>query len=227
MKKILVIAFSALLTACFSPYYPEYREVISLGATTKDVTCENTEGEFYIKIISNVAFTATLESGTDWVRFADYDATTIETRGHQQLYFEHSANNHDKRVAVLSLTSGDLRREVIIKQKGHFEDYLEIHPEDKAANFTNNYGQMPIRYEGAEVSLRLKTSCLDHEITCTVDHDTALSNVKIENSVLSFVVNENEEGAPRVISMHLSYVDGWNEVRKLDFALKQDYKMVE
>ena len=227
MKKIFVIAIAALLTACFSPYYPEYKEVISLGATTTAVTCENTEGRFAIKIISNVAFTATLESGTDWVKFADYDATMVETRGHQQMYFEHLANNHDKRVAILSLTAGDLRREVAIKQKGHYEDYLEIHPEDKAAYFTNNYGQMPIRYEGQEVVLRLKTSCLDHELTCTVEHDTALSNLKIENSVLSFVVNENKEGAPRVINMHLSYVDGWNDVHKVNFALKQDYKMVE
>ena len=224
MKKIFVIAISALMASCFSPYYPEYVDIISLGANTDTIVCENGEGEVSLSILSNVEYTATLETGTEWLRFADTESAVRVGNGNESIDFVHMANNHDKRVANLVIEAGNVKRLVRIKQKGHFEDFLELHPEDLAGKFTGSDGRMPIAVNGEKVALRLKTSCLDHEITCTVDHATAISDIKIDNRVLSFSVAENEEGMPRIINFTLSYVDGWDDTKTLAFALKQAYK---
>ena len=224
MKKIFVIAISALMASCFSPYYPEYVDIISLGANTDTIVCENGEGEVSLSILSNVEYNATIETGTEWLRFADTESTVRVGKGNESIDFVHMANNHDKRVANLVITAGDVKRVVKIKQKGHFEDYLELHPEDAAGKFTGSDGRMPIAVNGEKVVLRLKTSCLDHEIAWAVDHATAISDFKIENRVASFSVGENKEGMPRIINFTLSYVDGWNDTKTLTFALKQAYK---
>ena len=77
MKKIfgIVVAVSAFLASCSSPYYPEYVPVVSLGANTSALVCENVEGSSSLNVISNMEYTATIISGTEWLSFADTDSS--------------------------------------------------------------------------------------------------------------------------------------------------------
>lgn len=228
MKKILFFLFSALVVSCTSPYYPEYVPVVSLASTTDAVVCENSEGRFRLNILSNVDYTATLRTGSDWLRFADTDDIVRQGSGNDIVEFVHHANNHDKRVAELVLSAKGVDRVVKIKQKGVVEDFIEFHPEDKVNIFTEeNNTRMICSKEKRDVEVRLRTSCLDHEISCRCDYTNAISSFEIKNKVLKFTLNENNEGQPRIIDVTLSYVDGWGDTKSLVFSIKQTHRTAE
>ena len=100
MKKIfgIVVAVSAFLASCSSPYYPEYVPVVSLGANTSALVCESVEGSSSLNVISNVEYTATIISGTEWLSFADAEGDVRVGNGNTVLVFNHLKNNHVKRV---------------------------------------------------------------------------------------------------------------------------------
>ena len=227
MRKIslLIAAVSALMISCSSPYYPEYVPVISLGASTNNLICEKEEGIASLSVLSNTDYTATLVSGNDWVRFAEEDPAVRNGHGNDVLEFVINANNHDKRVAELVLAVGDYKKSIKIKQKGCFDDYLDIHPDDKANKLTlMNNTRMQVSVKGGDFKLRLYTSCLDQQLKVSVDHDTAVSSSSIENKTLHFTISENEEGQPRIVNITLSYVDGWGDTQSLTFSFTQGYQ---
>lgn len=227
MRKItlLIAAVSALMASCSTPYYPEYVPVISLGASTNNLICESEDGVTSLNVLANTNYTATLVSGHDWLRFADEESFVREGTGNGAIEFVHKANNHDKRVATLILAVGDYQREIKIKQKGQFEDYLAFHPDDVEKYLTTAENtRMHISVVGGDFKLRLRTSCLDHQITCVTDHATAISDWKVDNKVFYFTVAENNEGQPRIINLTLSYVDGWGDTKELMFSINQRFQ---
>ena len=226
MKKIFgsVVAVSAFLASCSSPYYPEYVPVVALGANTSALVCESEEGTASLNVISNVEYTATIISGDEWLSFADTESLTRVGNGNSVLVFNHRANNHDKRVARLVLAAESRRDTIRIKQKGCFEDYLTIHPEDKELYMTLENGtRMLIPEAGGVYELRLRTSCLDHQISCSTDRTDAVVDFKVENGVLSFRVKENVDSQPRILTVNVSYVDGWDDVKTYSFTIKQQF----
>lgn len=228
MKKIfgIVVAVSAFLASCSSPYYPEYVPVVSLGANTSALVCESVEGSSSLNVISNVEYTATIISGTEWLSFADAEGDVRVGNGNTVLVFNHLKNNHVKRVAYVVLAAESRRDTVKVKQKcsAGFEDYLEVNAEDKAEYFTLDNGtRMPMPEAGGEYKLRLKTSCMDHQISFWTDRTDALVDFKMDNGVFYFRAKPNEDSQPRIMTIRLSYVDGWDDVRSLDISIKQQF----
>ena len=226
MKKIFgfVVAVSAFLASCTSPYYPEYVPVVSLGANTSALVCESEEGSASLNVISNVEYTATIISGNEWLSFADVNGDTYTGNGNTVLVFNHRANNHDKRVARMVLAAETRRDTVKIKQKGYFEDYLSIHPEDvEAQRPLENGTRMLIPEKGGEYKLRLRTSCLDHQLSFYTDRPDAIVDFKVSNGVFSFRVKENVDAQPRIMVVELSYFDGWDDKRTCSFSIKQQF----
>lgn len=226
MKKIfgIIVAVSAFMASCSSPYYPEYVPIVSLGASTSALVCENTDSSCSLNVISNVEYTATIISGDEWLSFADTNSLTRTGNGNTVLVFNHRANNHVKRVARLVLAAETRRDTIKIKQKGQFEDYLDIHPEDKAQYLTLENGtRLSVPEEGGSYSLRLRTSCLDQELSFWCDRPEAITDVKFENKILSFNVTKNEDGQPRIIMIDVSYIDGWDDKRTYSFSIKQQF----
>ena len=225
MKKIFVIilAVSAFMASCSSPYYPEYVRVVSLGASTSNLICENTEDYCSLSVISNVEYDATLISGTEWLSFADTDATSIKSSGNGILEFKHLQNNNVKRVAHLVL-SADARRDTIrIKQKGRFEEFLEIHADDQSKFSLEDGTRMPVAWEGGDISVRLRTTCLDHQLSGWTSDNTVVSNFRFENGVFTFNVAANDEQQPRIVTIQVSYIDGWEDKQILEFSIRQNY----
>ena len=226
MKKIfgIVVAVSAFLASCSSPYYPEYVPVVSLGANTSALVCEVEEGSASLKVIANVEYTASIISGSEWLSFADTESSVRTGSGNTVLVFNHRKNNDDKRVAYLVLAAETRRDTVKIKQKSFFEDYLEIHPDDKAAELTLENGtRMELPEAGGEYDLRLLTSCLDHEIKFWTDRPDAIVDMKVENGLFSFRAKENVDSQPRIIVVRLYYIDGWDDERSMEFTIKQQF----
>ena len=226
MKKIfgIIVAVSAFLASCSSPYYPEYVKIVSLGATTSSLICEREEGAAKLNVYSNVEYTATITSGSEWLSFADTEGEVRTGNGNTVLVFNHLQNNNEKRVAYLVLAAENRRDTIKIKQKSIFEDYLEIHPEDKAELFlADKNTRMELPELGGQFELRLRTSAQSDAISFWTDRTDALVDMKVENSVLSFSVKENLDGQPRLMTIRLSYVDGWDDVKTLDVLLKQKY----
>ena len=226
MKKIfgIVVAVSAFLASCSSPYYPEYVPVVSLGANTSALVCEVEEGSASLNVISNVEYTASIISGSEWLSFADTESSVRTGNGNTVLVFNHRKNNDDKRVAYLVLAAETRRDTVKIKQKSFFEDYLDINPEDRAAELTLENGtRMPLPEAGGEFDLRLNTSCMDHEIKFWTDRPDAIVDMKVENGVFSFRAMENVDSQPRIIVVRLYYIDGWDDERSMEFTIKQQF----
>lgn len=228
MKKILgiIFAISALFASCTSPYYPEYRDVIALGANTDAVVCGSGESQCSFNVISNVEYEARIISGSEWLSFADTDALSRTGSGNGVLTFHHIANNNNKRVAEVKLSSGSREFVVKIKQEGFEPDHLSFDTTDElwARYFIlENNTRMSIPEEGADYSLRLSTSCLDHEISFWTDYPKAVVDFKVENKYVYFHVNDNTEGQPRIISAELSYIDGWGDKKVLSFSIRQDF----
>lgn len=228
MKKIFVtiLALSALFVSCSAPYYPEYVPIISLGAHTSDLVCESDENQCSLNVISNVEYEATIVSGMEWLSFADTDAVSRKGSGNDVLVFNHLANKHSKRVAILSLQSGSRLQTIKIKQKGNFEDFLGLDTTDEeyVRLFTlEGNTRMSASADAGDYSLRLDTSCLDHEISFATNFPKAIVDFKVENGYLSFHINENDEKQPRIMDITLSYLDGWKDVNTFTFTVEQAY----
>lgn len=225
MKKIfgIILAVSACLASCSSPYYPEYRPVVALGAETSSLVCENTEDYCRLSIISNVEYKAELISGYEWLSFADTEGPIRMGSGNEAVEFKHMQNNNDKRVARLVLSCGERRDTVKIKQKGRFEDFLKIHDDDKELFSMENGTRMPISWEGGEFSFRLRTTCLDYELSGWSSDKSIVNSFKFENGVCSFFVAANDEQQPRIVTFNISYVDGWEDTKTLELSIRQGY----
>ena len=227
MRKIfgIIVAVSAFLASCTSPYYPEYVPVVSLGASTSALVCETEAGSASLKVISNVDYTATLISGTEWLNFADTPEAIRYGSGNTVLVFNHKKNNADKRVAYLVLAAENRTDTVKIKQKSIHEDSLVLNPEDKEKYFILDNGTRMLVPEAGGVydDIRLNTSCNDYEISFWTDRPDVLVDFKVENGVFSFRAKENLDGQPRIMTIRLSYVDGWDDVRSLDLSIRQQY----
>lgn len=225
MKKIfgIILAVSACLASCSSPYYPEYRPIVALGAETSSLVCENTEGYCTLSIISNVEYTATLISGSEWLSFADTEGAVRVSKGNERVEFKHMQNNNDKRVARLVLAAGERRDTVKIKQKGRFEDYLVIHDDDKELFSLEKGTRIPVQWEGGEISFRLRTSCMDHELSAWSAEPTVVNGFKFQNGVCSFFVSANDELQPRIVAFNITYVDGWEDTKTLALSIRQGY----
>ncbi|MBO5961723.1 MAG: lipoprotein [Alistipes sp.] len=224
MKKIFVTILAvAALASCSSPYYPEYRPVVSLGAETSSLVCENTEDFCRLAVIANIEYEATIISGSEWLSFADTEGTVRPGKGNEAIEFKHLQNNNDKRVARLVLSSYSRRDTIKIKQKGRFEDYLAIHDDDKEHFSMDNGTRMPVEWEGGEISFRLRTSCLDHELSGWSSDKTILNGFKFQNGVCSFFVAANDEQQPRIVTFRISYVDGWEDEKFMELTIRQGY----
>jgi hypothetical protein len=224
MKKIFVIilSISACLASCTSPYYPEYRPIVALGAETSNLEVENTEDVCKLTIISNVEYDATIISGSEWLSFADTEGTVRNGYGNEVIEFKHFANMNEKRVARLVLASGTRRDTVKIKQKGRFEDYLAIH--DEETQFSMEDGKcMPVGYEGGEQSFRLRTSCQDYELCAWTSDATVVNSFRFENGVCYFNVTENNVLQPRIVHFQIYYIDGWGDKQILELSIRQNY----
>jgi hypothetical protein len=224
MKKIFVTILAvAALASCSSPYYPEYRPVVALGAETSNLIVENTEDICRLAIISNVEYDATIISGSEWLSFADTEGVVRKGYRNEAVEFKHLQNNSAKRVACLVL-SADTRRDTIkIKQKGRFEDFLDPHDDDKELFSMEDGTRIPVEWEGGEFSFRLRTSCLDHELSGWSADNKILNGFKFENGLCTFKVAENDEMQPRIVAFQISYVDGWGDKNILDLSIRQEY----
>lgn len=225
MKKIFVIVFavSAFFASCTSPYYPEYRPIIALGADTSNLICEYTEDYQTLRVISNVEYEATIVSGSEWLKFTDTDAVTRKGSGNGDIEFKHLQNNNAKRVAHLVLSAGSRRDTINIKQKGRFEEFLEVHPNDVPLFELEGGTRMPVAWEGGEYSFRLRTSCSDAQLSAWTADTKVISGFKFENSVCSFRVSANDEQQPRIVLFQISYVDGWDDKQTIELSIRQGY----
>lgn len=228
MKKIFVtiLAFSALFVSCSSPYYPEYVPNIALAASSEVVMCENNENQVSFNVISNVDYEATIISGTEWLSFAN-SKTTLSGSGNSVITLAHRANQHNKRVAKLLLHSGSRTDTVKVKQKGFWEEYLAF-DKSNLVEWQNNFPlenntQMNVSENGGEFAILLDTSCQDHEISFWTDYPEYVKDFRVENDYLKFKVLANTEGQPHIISVELSFIDGWEDKQSLSFTIRHNY----
>jgi hypothetical protein len=194
-----------------------------LGAETSSLVCENTEDYCRLSIISNVEYTAELISGYEWLSFADTEGRVRVGKGNEAVEFFHVQNNNEKRVARLVLSCGERHDTIKIKQKGRFEDYLTIHDDDKELFSMEKGTRMPVSWDGGEMSFRLRTTCLDYELSGWSSDNAIVNNFKFENGVCSFFVAANDEQQPRIVTFHISYGDGWEDPKTLELSIRQGY----
>ena len=226
MKKIFVtlLAFAAMFSSCSSPYYPEYHDIVALGVeSTSNSICDYSEGDYALSILSNMPYEATIISGHEWLKFKDTDSNVRQGNGNEVVNFHYFQNNNVKRMARLVLSAKSRRDTIKIKQLGREIELLEIHKESLPLFTMNDQTRMPVAWEGGEYQVRLVSSCMDHQLSTWSSDDTIVSGFRIDNKVLTFNVAENNEKQPRIVTIQVSYIDGWDEKHILEFTIRQMY----
>ena len=225
MKKILIVivAMAGFAVSC-SPYYPWDVEDVGLGATTKVIECSNGASSRDLDIVSNVDYTAAIIEGGEWISFADTDAKTKECAVDvTKLSFDIAANRMGKRLGRLLLSHGARRDTIKIKQTGAYEEHLAFNAVDAAAQLdASNIAK--IQRTPKDFSFRLETTALDHEIKMeAIGRNEMIENFKVENHVLTFSVNENFAGQPRIVDLNFYFINGWEERVQISCRIRQSY----
>ena len=226
MKKILVIilAFSAFAISCTTPYYPEYVRLVSLGAYTGDVILEREAGESSFAVASNVEYEARIISGETWLSFADAEGMSVRKSGNSTIFLKYKKVAEGPRLARIVLSADNRHDTVKIKQKGNYDEFLEMHPADKAKYLTLKDGtRMSVPEEGGKFEIRLECSCLDTDIKFSVSHPEIVTSCKVENKVFSFEVLPNKANQPNIIDVKLSFINGWDEEVALPFSIRHEW----
>ena len=224
MKKIyvLILAAATFVVSCSSPYYPEYVPIVSLGIYANEVVCENAEGDFAVSVVSNVDYTASIVSGQEWLSFADTDVTSRTGSGNSVLKFKYLQNNNAKRAAQVVVAAETRTDTVVIKQKGRFDEALEIHETSKHL-FSEETGvpRMEVDWTGGDYSFRLRTDVLSSQLKAWTPDPSVITNFHIENNVVTLTVSQNNQLQPRIVNFQISYIDGWNEQQVLKLSIRQ------
>ncbi len=226
MKKILVIilVLSAFAMSCTTPYYPEYRRLVSLGAYTGDVIVEREAGETSFPVASNVDYEARIISGETWLSFADAEGLSVNKSGNSTVFLKYNKVSQGPRVARIVLSAENRHDTVKIKQKGNYDEFLEMHPADKAKYLTLKDGtRMSVAEEGGKFEIRLEYSCRDTDIKVWVSHPEVITACNIENRVFSFEVLPNKTMQPNIMDVKLSFINGWEEEVELTFSIRHEY----
>ena len=220
MKKILsIIAIAAACCAsCIDGYVYDdahYAEHVSLGATEKEIICEPTEGTCVFNVLTNCDYEASIISGENWTSFADTDLlSTKRTVNDKVLTFDYKANNAGNRVAKIVLAAGNRRDTIAIKQKGLYDEHVEVSTTTVAA---------PV--EGGTFSVRTEIyGLLEKDLKISTIHTDIVTNILMDdNKVLSFDVLPNKTQNPRTAEIIISFVNGWGETEKTVITVNQTW----
>lgn len=199
MKKYFYIICAAfLLCACDDMRLQKPEE---LGTDSDEYIVEAEGGQALVNVYANMKGSASVEGSPSWLSLP-----VMEFDGDAILEVNVDQNNGARRMASVVLSTGVRLDTVLVKQKGEYQEFLDL----TAASVVAYNGQGDTK---AAISSNIDPSAISFK-TVYLDADAPkwISNIRIEdgNVVLSTVDNPAEKKVRRAI-VEISYVDGWNE----------------
>lgn len=208
MKRILIITITAVaLSSCAALDDAEYADVISLGAQVevpenkvlKSIDCPKEFGDSSFNVLANCAYTAAVSDGAEWLSFKGTDSKVISMEGNSQIDFSYTSNNGERRMAKIVLEAPGRTDTVCVRQSGAYESFVRLMQENLTA--AKDGGEYSVVIESSGISESLRVEALDEN----------LSDVVIEDKVLSFTVAPNTMIDKRKMTIEVYYLDGWEE----------------
>lgn len=182
-----------MAVACSDPNQKIIYEGSALGLPQTDYVVETAAGTLKVDVISNMQYSISTDSY--WV--------TVPENGQGREGFELSYDGNDgvSRVAMVRLSVSDAHADTLyIRQKGAVSPSLEI--EEGCVSLNGSVS--------GSRQVSLKTNLRDDEISVKTvfEEQTAwISDIKVENSVLSFKYDANALNHMRKAQIQLVYVD--------------------
>lgn len=185
----------------------EYADVISLGAQVevpqnkvlKSIDCPKEFGDSSFNVLANCAYTAAVSDGGEWLSFKGTDSKVISMEGNSQIDFSFTSNNGERRMAKIVLEAPGRTDTVCVRQSGVYENFVRLMKETVTA--VKEGGEYSVVIESSGISESLRVEALDEN----------LSDVVIEDKILSFTVAPNTMIDKRKITIEVYYLDGWEE----------------
>lgn len=211
MRKLIIFFAAALMTvACSDPNQKLVYEGIALGLPQADYVVETAAGTLKVDVISNTEYN--ISSDSYWL--------TLPAKGQGREGFEVAYDENDgvARVAMVKISVSETYSDTLyIRQKGAVVPSLEL--EESSLSLSGS--------ASGNREVGLTTNLRDDEIvvkTIFEEGSAWISDVKVENSVLSFKYEANALAHMRKAQIQLIYVDesGFDAVRTVYINQKND-----
>jgi len=186
MKRYLLPVF-LILAAVSCERMPEITDIDEIGSSVREKVVEYESGTASVDVVSNGAFTGTITTGSDWIRFMDSQEGTIyHGSGDQTIKFWFSANKGIDRTATVVFVKGSNTFELTLIQRGLL---------DAGLNAAERCVVVDSR--GGEAKAKLLSLINPDDMTFNVSYPDSeqtgwINNVTMKNNFVSFIADPND-----------------------------------
>ena len=184
-----------VVTISQKPYVKPGEPALSLKSeAVKEFTAEGGNGEFAYEVVNPVEGTelkATVAEDAAWI-----SDVKVDTAANKVTYKVAANDTFEAREAKVTLTYGELKVEVTVKQAGRAKPELGLKSE-ATKEFTAEGG-------AGEFEFELKNPVAGTELKATTDA-AWITDVKVEGSKVAYKVAANEEEKAREAKIRLTY----------------------
>lgn len=192
MKKYIIISLIALLAlSCEKETYKATLYGLGCEYPVKEVGSE--AGKAVFEVLSDNEWTATISSDDSWLWFTDNPSSKeIVLSGDVSLCVSYQADRGVSRESVIILTGGDIRVELILKQKGLLPLALDIVQKN-----------VLVPASGGEYSARIRT-LMNPDLFLIESTEPWIRHLRIENNDVRFDVDANYQDSLRTATIMIS-----------------------
>lgn len=191
MKKTAYILLAAAICACES-LRPEKIDVIALGIAPDDIIVEESAGEDGVRVIADRAYSMEITEGSEWL---SPGISTSDT-----LSFSFRENTGFRRSGRIRISADGRTDELIVKQKGIFQEQLLLSEHDLSAPAS-----------GLSVEIRVHSNLPSDYFSVSSSSDQAITQLLLKDYILSFEVSPTTNRDKRTYTVTVFYNDGWGE----------------
>lgn len=206
---IIIVAVAALAVSC-SIDDAQYVSADELGAVNSEYFVPKERGSVQIQLYANKSGDVQILKGEDWVRMpiSHFD-------GDASLTAEYSDNPGFPRRAVLLFSTATRKDTVSIFQNG-LEEVFDF-PQTSAVLY-NGQGELDLK-----ANLNVPIEKVDVQVRY-LDGDLWITSAEITQDRLCLKALDNEGNQIRRAQIHVSYQDGWDELRTCVITINQANK---
>lgn len=196
MRRFYITLFVALCAlACTDPNEKEIFEGVGLGLPKTDYIVDSASGTVHVDVISNVTYS--VSSQDDWV------SVPAQVDGRDGFEVSYTENTGAARIAQICIwVSESMSDTLYLRQKGAYVPDVKF--EDGSSIVLDGSAAGSAQYS-------LTTNLSDEEISLSLaqdaDGEAWISDLRLDDSVISFSYEANAGDDMRMARIHLNYVD--------------------
>lgn len=189
----LLVALCAL--ACTDPNEKEIFEGVGLGLPETDYVVDAEAGNVHVDVISNATYS--VSSQADWV------SVPTQAKGREGFEVSYTENAGAARIAQICVSLSDSMKDTLyLRQKGAYVPEVDFEAGSSLVLDGSAAGS---------AQYNITTNLADEEISMSLvqdaDKEVWISDIRLDDSVISFNYEANSGDDMRITRIHLNYVD--------------------